>query len=392
MMRPLVSGTPPRGNSNAMVSPGNYERLLGELQLPDRILPVTPFERVSPNEARLIRRMARLAASTVVENYCNARQLDVSTDATRDQHAKAHGCLCATFVVRGDVPPALAFGVFERDKCYKAIVRFSNAQGVRQSDRYPDGRGMAIKLLDVPGNSMLPSSAEVTSTEQDFLLTNYPVFFGKNVEDYTEFLEIVALPHATWRASLKRIARLVRFYAPRLRQLWIFLCTALQQVESPLRATYHSMTPYLLGEDTVVRYVATPRQIPPPDATGWRAPGPNFLRRALLAELRPRTPAPIDEASFDFCVQLRHRARPEDVEDASRPWRGRHDARIPLARIRIPFQDFDTAARWHRAETLSFNPWHCLPQHRPLGGLNRMRLAVYCASLEVRRRLNMIPS
>jgi hypothetical protein len=392
MVRPLLGGMPARGNSNAMVTPGDYERLLRALQLPDRILPLTPFERVSPNEASLINRMARLAASTVIENYCDARQVDVCADAMRDQHAKAHGCLCATFVVRDDVPPALAVGVFERGKCYKAIIRFSNAQGVRQSDRSPDGRGMAIKLLDVPGNGMLSSSAEVTSTQQDFLLTNYPVFFGKNVEDYTEFLEIVALPHATWRASLKRVARLVRFYLPRLRQLWIFLCTAFQHVESPLRATYHSMTPYLLGQDTVVRYVAIPRQAPEPDATAWRVPGPNFLRRALIAEVRPRTPAPVGEASFDFCVQLRHGARPEDVEDASRLWRGRDDARIPLARIQIPLQDFDTAARWHRAETLSFNPWHCLPQHRPLGGLNRMRLAVYCASLEVRRRLNMIPT
>jgi hypothetical protein len=35
-------------------------------------------------------------------------------------------------------------------------------------------------------------------------------------------------------------------------------------------------------------------------------------------------------------------------------------------------------------------PRNCLPEHRPLGNINRMRLAVYLASLQVRRKLNMV--
>jgi hypothetical protein len=41
---------------------------------------------------------------------------------------------------------------------------------------------------------------------------------------------------------------------------------------------------------------------------------------------------------------------------------------------------------------MTFNPWNCLQQHRPLGSANRMRLAVYLASLQVRRKLNMVAS
>ena len=33
-----------------------------------------------------------------------------------------------------------------------------------------------------------------------------------------------------------------------------------------------------------------------------------------------------------------------------------------------------------------------LEQHRPLGSINRMRLAVYLASLQVRQKLNMVAS
>ena len=28
-------------------------------------------------------------------------------------------------------------------------------------------------------------------------------------------------------------------------------------------------------------------------------------------------------------------------------------------------------------DNLSFNPWHSLPEHRPIGGINRLRKAVY---------------
>jgi len=42
------------------------------------------------------------------------------------------------------------------------------------------------------------------------------------------------------------------------------------------------------------------------------------------------------------------------------------------------------------ASTWCFNPWNSLPEHRPLGSVNRMRFAVYLASRQVRRKLNMV--
>ena len=41
-------------------------------------------------------------------------------------------------------------------------------------------------------------------------------------------------------------------------------------------------------------------------------------------------------------------------------------------------------------EHMVFNPWNCLPEHMPLGSVNRMRLGVYLASRQVRRKLNMV--
>lgn len=37
-----------------------------------------------------------------------------------------------------------------------------------------------------------------------------------------------------------------------------------------------------------------------------------------------------------------------------------------------------------RCESLSFNPWHALAEHRPLGGMNRLRRAVYAAGFSHR--------
>jgi hypothetical protein len=34
---------------------------------------------------------------------------------------------------------------------------------------------------------------------------------------------------------------------------------------------------------------------------------------------------------------------------------------------------------------MTFNPWHALPDHRPLGGFNRARREIYRAMAEFRR-------
>ena len=390
---------PPIGGANDIVTPETYERILNSLALPDRPLPLTRFERTEAGEAVAIARMSRRAALTVLQNYCDGRRRDANTVAMRDQHAKPHGYLKAHVVVHDKLPPELALGVFRPGASYDAVVRFSNARGDKGPDRRPDGRGMAIKvkLRDLAGPSLLSTlrrdlQGENATVEQDFLLTNYPVFFGKNVSDYSEFLEIIALPQDTLGAQARRFVRMAAFFVPfRLWQLWIFFRSAIQSVDSPLNVTYHSMTPYLLGDDKVVRYLATPvrAQNAPPRMDRGR-PNGNSLRAAMVAELNPETHSRDEKAVFDFAVRIRDAPTPEDVEDASLPW-GPGDRQVSLARIEIPMQDFDGATQRYNGEKVSFSPWHCLPQHRPLGGLNRMRLAVYRASLDVRRRMNMVP-
>ena len=64
---------------------------------------------------------------------------------------------------------------------------------------------------------------------------------------------------------------------------------------------------------------------------------------------------------------------------------------IEVAMIRIPRQRSDGAAQQAFCENLSFTPWHSLPEHRPIGGINRVRKAVYLAVSTLRHRLNQAP-
>jgi hypothetical protein len=47
-----------------------------------------------------------------------------------------------------------------------------------------------------------------------------------------------------------------------------------------------------------------------------------------------------------------------------------------LGSIAIPKQSFLAQNQLYHCEHMVFNPWNCLPEHRPLGSVNRMRLAV----------------
>ena len=43
------------------------------------------------------------------------------------------------------------------------------------------------------------------------------------------------------------------------------------------------------------------------------------------------------------------------------------------------------------AEHLSFTPWHSLPEHRPIGGVNRIRKTVYEQISTLRHNANKTP-
>ena len=94
------------------------------------------------------------------------------------------------------------------------------------------------------------------------------------------------------------------------------------------------------------------------------------------------------ETRFDFMVQLRTNPTTMPVEDPTIPWKERASPFVKVATIRIPPQEFTAPARKTFGENLSFTPWHALPAHRPLGGINRVRRVVYEAISTLRHDQN----
>ncbi len=113
----------------------------------------------------------------------------------------------------------------------------------------------------------------------------------------------------------------------------------------------------------------------PPQYTGSMAD--DYLLQTLKRNLKTR------EAVFEFRVQPQTDPVAMPVEDVSVVWDEAVSRPIPVATLTIDVQDVDSPegrALAEECETMAFSPWNALAEHRPMGGINRLRQAVYLAS------------
>lgn len=293
--------------------------------------------------------------------------------ARRDAHPKHHGLVRATFRVDASVPDDLKHGLFAAPHVYDAWIRFSNGAPRRQPDAKRDQRGMAIKLVGVPGEKVLDDEREATT--QDFLLASSPRFFVRSVADFLSFT----------RAAVKTPAFRVFgfFFGPNPFRWRLYELNALMgslgRATSPLATSYWSQAPYRLGPLTV-KYAVRPLSAPPVPGTDRRSP--DFLREAM-ADALGRGPA-----VFEFLVQVQRDPDRMPVEDSTVEWSEREAPFCRVATITVPPQAFGSDAQMALAEHLSFTPWHTRPEHAPLGGINRARRVVYETISRLRHDLN----
>ena len=92
---------------------------------------------------------------------------------------------------------------------------------------------------------------------------------------------------------------------------------------------------------------------------------------------------------MDFLVQPRTRSA-MSVEDSRTEWLEEEAPFYKVATITIPQQTFDTPEQNAFCENLSFTPWHALPEHRPLGSVNRLRKVIYAHISRTRREANSV--
>lgn len=309
-----------------------------------------------------------------VDSLCSRLEDKVVSDAAggsmrRDVHVKMHCLVKAEFIIEPNLPETFRIGVFAEPRIYQAWIRFSNSDGSIQADKRPDIRGMAIKLMDVPGEKLL--EGEQHAQTQDFLLISAPIFPAGTVK---KFDQIAA-------AVLGGLFAKVLFFLTNPRAVWILL-TTMKKCANPLQVRYFSATPYLFGT-RAVKYAATPLfttvdQIP-------QAPSDDFLRLAIVDQLKN------GEAVFDFSVQLQADAEAMPIEDPRIQWSEDRSPFLKVATIRVMQQACDNRRLTELGENMSFTPWNSLPAHRPLGGINRARKVVYEAISKLRHEHNREP-
>ena len=323
-------------------------------------------ESLYPNEAATAEKIADVIEKSIREKYS-------AGTALRDAHPKAHGCVRAEFQVQEKLPQNLAQGIFIPGKTYKAWIRFSNASpDASQADIKKDARGMAIKVLGIPGEKLLED--ESNASTQDFIMINHPVFFINDPDRYLALMQDVN--------SKNYFRKLHIPFALGFKGTSI-AANLKTQISNPLQTRYWSMVPYQLGlgsDRQVVKYSVRACSAivdPMPDQ-----PSHDFLREALRNSLQK------NDACMEFLVQART-SNTMSVEDSMTEWKESEAPFYQVARIHIPKQVFDTPDQNKFCENLSFTPWHALPEHKPLGVINRMRKVIYERISRVRHEMNL---
>lgn len=327
---------------------------------------------VSADEGSYTSRIVASAVAMIDAAQAAAKQRPY----TRDVHSKAHGCVQARFEV-GELEPRLRHGLFARAGSYEAWLRLSSGDTHVQSDEIKDARGFALKVMGVPGEKLL--EAEKDASTQDFVMINSPVFFIRTLAEYEQFMAYMAqgsrygwffdgFSWMPWRWHV--------------RELYLAAQTLKPPPASLLQTQYHSLSAYRLGPSQFVKYSARPCVAAKPPRP---AKGENMLRETLKAELSQA------EGCFDLLVQLQVAGKNMPVEDATVRWSEKDSPFLKVARVTLARQAFDSPAQNAFCENLSFTPWHALPEHEPVGVMNRVRRALYQEISRYRHAKNAAP-
>lgn len=310
-------------------------------------------ERIAPDEEARFEAIGRELAAM------EAQRAGGTPD--RVLHKKANAGALAFLEVGDDVPAALRVSLFGSPGRYPAFVRFSNGAFHRQSDKAPDIRGIALKVMGVPGRKLIPGLEDAQT--QDFSLIQSPSVPFASPE---EFVTVVRAMRGSKAMALPRLIGGLGFG----RTFGLLAKLAkLPQPKSLPRARFFSAAAYKLGAQAV-RFGLEPLD-PPADATAGTPDGHGDLVTRILRE-RP--------LRWRLSAQLYVDESVTPIEDSTVGWPEDKAPFVPLATLVLPRQDL-TGARGQalraRIEQLSFDPWHATEDLRPLGGVNRARKHAY---------------
>ncbi|OAI39660.1 hypothetical protein AYO38_07260 [bacterium SCGC AG-212-C10] len=324
-------------------------------------------ERVLPGEEEALNSMIHDIGAYMEQQYKPG-------EFQRGGNTKTHGVVRGEVIIRDDVPAHMRHGIFAKPQTFRAWVRFSGPGPDSPEDIDDVGfLSCAVKLMGVPGPKLMDDEQHT----QDLITVCTPAFVTPDI-----------LANQYLQREILRGTPALYFFRPRNHHFMDLIMQSWwnQTQTSPLECDYWSTTPYLLGEGQAMVYSIRPKvrtrtKIPRLP----RRPPPNYLRAALAATLERQ------DVEFDILVQVQTDPHRMPIENNSVRWPERLSPWAKVATLRLPQQIFDTPKQMAFAHNLSYNPWHSLPEHRPLGNQNRARFRMYGELSRLRQARNGTP-
>ena len=338
-----------------------------------------PFENIATSDEET-QQIGEVAADTVTlldKRYPSPEKI------LRGVHPKSHSCVKAIFEVLPNIDESLQVGLFAKPgKRYNALIRFSNA-AVHVAHDLENGengsRGMAIKVLNVGRRTLLDDKGQAN---QDFLMINTPSFAFANTKDYHRLTKVLLAHNDDPSMFFAPLQVDVPGITDEDKQRVIQSFGVVQQIKAkpvanPLEIQYFGAAPFLFGADRVMKFTIEPKGGEKPQVVPANA-SENYLNEALLKRMCRR-----GAVVFSFKVQVRGKdANNLDIENATTAWDEQETPFVTVAQITIPApqRSINIPRALAACEALVFTPWHALPEHQPLGSINRLRKEVYLAS------------
>jgi len=292
----------------------------------------------------------------------------------RGGNTKTHGIVRGEFIVHDNLPQELRRGIYAQPSTFPAWVRFSGPGPYITPDIDDVGfMSIGIKLMRVPG----PKLMEDEKFTLDMFGVSTPTFVTPDVVANAQLQK-----ESIKNAQIYHFVNFTRHHVLDLimQSLWI------KTQSSPFEAPYFSCVPYLMGEGQAMQYSVWPksnRHTPVPRLP-FRPPD-DYLRDAMVATLAK------EDVEFDIRLQLQKDPYLMPIENNAVYWPERISPRVSVATLRIPRQKFDSPAQLDFAKRLTYNPWHTIAEHRPLGNQSRARRRMYWTLATLRQSMNATP-
>jgi hypothetical protein len=324
-------------------------------------------------DADLVKQDMQPAITRIVESAREIVSVNRGPEYRRDAHSKPHGCVRADMEVLQN-EEKYRYGIFAKPKKYETWVRFSNGTVPQVPDYKKDARGMAIKVMGVEGEQLLPP--ELAGGTQDFLMINAPRFFVRRIDEYVELMHDAAneVPFKYFFGGYS-----VNPFKWKLRQLYIAQSTRTAPPVTPFSTQYFSMSPYKLGPHDIK---FSSKSCDVVTVEGINQKHPNLLRESMKKVLQKQ------DVCMELMVQIRKPDARMPIEDTTVTWSEKESPFVTVARLSFPRQDFDTPEQNRMCEDISMNPWHAIKAHEPISKINEMRKELYLHTAAFRRMRN----